>query len=290
VRKWNFLRGVFALSSLLRLAAQDPSSYSALAADRLQRAQENQAHIQALVDNGTLAPSMLLQAREQVADVQDQATLSATLYSETKLQDLTTEQATAMVEAAERRRDRQASRLAELQKLLQQGIIARAEMGNVENELAMRQHVVDLAHNRVTLLEQLRQMASEEQRLEHSAHAGTMEASLIRYDGKAPFSVNDLPAIEKAFELRFHRSLPVSAMGQSVVHQTMGLDHRNRVDVALNPELPEGLWLRQYLEAHKMPYLAFRNAVTGAATGAHIHIGPGSSRLKAALLPHPPVG
>ncbi len=289
------MRGVLAVFSLLRLGAQAPppdaSSYSALAADRLQRAQENQARIQALVDNGTLPPSLLLQAKEQVADVQDQATLSATLYSETKLQDLTTEQAAAMVEAAERRRDRQARRLAELQTLLEQGIIARAEMANVESELAMRQHVVDLARNRVTLLEELRQMATaEEQRLEHNAHSGTMEASLIRYDGKAAFSVNDLPAIEKAFELRFHRSLPVSAMGQSLVHQTMGLDHRNRVDVALNPELPEGLWLRQYLEAHKLPYLAFRNAVAGAATGAHIHIGTGSSRLKVAVLPHPPVG
>jgi hypothetical protein len=62
----------------------------------------------------------------------------------------------------------------------------------------------------------------------------------------------------------------------------MGLDHRNRVDVALNPETSEGLWLRQLLEKLHIPYLAFRSAVAGAATAPHIHIGTGSSRLKLA--------
>ncbi len=255
-------------------------SYSALAAGQLQRAKENEARIKALVDEGTLPPSRLQQAHDQLEDIQDQATLSATLYSDTKLEEMTVEQANGMVEAAQRRLDRQTARLAELQKLLDMGIIARSEMANVQTELATRQHVVDLAKNRLTLLQQLHQMAAEEQRLESKAHEATLEGSMIRYDGKGLFSMDELPGIEKAFEVRFHHPLPVSALGQSLVHQSMGLDHRNRVDVALNPELPEGLWLRQYLEVHKVPYLAFRNAVVGAATGAHIHIGMGSSKLK----------
>ncbi len=262
-------------------------SYSALAASQLQRAKENEARIKALVDDGTLPPSSLQQAHDQLEDVQDEATLSATLYSDTKLEEMTVEQANGMVDAAQRRLDRQTVRLAELQKLLDMGIIARSEMTNVQTELATRQHVVDLAKNRLTLLQQLHQMAAEEQRLESKAHEATLEGSMIRYDGKGLFSMDELAGIEKAFEVRFHHPLPVSALGQSLVHQSMGLDHRNRVDVALNPEMPEGLWLRQYLEVHKVPYLAFRNAVAGAATGAHIHIGPGSSKLKVNALRSP---
>jgi hypothetical protein len=42
------------------------------------------------------------------------------------------------------------------------------------------------------------------------------------------------------------------------------------------------VWLRAYLAAKEIPYYAFRAAVPGKATGAHIHIGPGSTRLRAA--------
>ncbi|MGH9663230.1 MAG: hypothetical protein ACRD9L_02260, partial [Bryobacteraceae bacterium] len=56
-------------------------------------------------------------------------------------------------------------------------------------------------------------------------------------------------------------------------------DHRGRIDVGLNPDQPEGVWLRHYLESHEIPYFAFRAAVAGKATAPHIHIGPGSTRL-----------
>jgi len=73
--------------------------------------------------------------------------------------------------------------------------------------------------------------------------------------------------------------LPVSADGETAVHQAMGFDHRNRVDVALFPDTAEGKWLRHYLEASSIPYYAFRSLVVGKATAAHIHIGPPSTRL-----------
>ena len=124
------------------------------------------------------------------------------------------------------------------------GIISQSEMGGVKNELYSRRLVLDLAKNRVKLLDELRQMAVEEQRMEMP----TLKNSMIRYDGTVAFRLADLPAIEREFKVRFHHDLPVSAIGQTLVHQGMGLDHRNKVDVALNPEQPEGLWLRQYLE------------------------------------------
>lgn len=64
----------------------------------------------------------------------------------------------------------------------------------------------------------------------------------------------------------------------------MGLDHRGRVDVALTPDSVEGLWLRRLLENMRIPYLAFKGALAGAATGPHIHIGLGSSRLAIAAI------
>ena len=55
---------------------------------------------------------------------------------------------------------------------------------------------------------------------------------------------------------------------------------RGRVDVAIHPDQPEGRWLLEYLVEKHIPYFAFRQAVPGKATGAHIHIGPLSTRYK----------
>ncbi len=102
---------------------------------------------------------------------------------------------------------------------------------------------------------------------------------MIRYDGNGLFNLNDMTTISDEFERKFHRALPVSALGQTMVHRSMGLDHSNRVDVSINPETTEGLWLRALLERLRIPYLAFRSAFAGAATAPHIHIGLGSTRL-----------
>jgi hypothetical protein len=55
-------------------------------------------------------------------------------------------------------------------------------------------------------------------------------------------------------------------------------DHRNAIDVALHPDSKEGRSLLEYLRQAGIPFIAFRNAVPGAATGAHIHIGKPSPR------------
>ena len=88
-----------------------------------------------------------------------------------------------------------------------------------------------------------------------------------------------LARVEMAFAERFGKPLPVSANGETAVHRALGFDHRGRVDVAVQPDQPEGVWLRQFLTENRIPYFAFRQAVPGKATGAHIHIGPMSTRL-----------
>jgi hypothetical protein len=50
------------------------------------------------------------------------------------------------------------------------------------------------------------------------------------------------------------------------------------MDVALHPESKEGQTLLNYLRQLGIPFIAFRGAVAGAATGAHIHIGKASPR------------
>lgn len=256
--------------------------YSALAHSRLERAQQALDRIKQLVEQGTLPKSRLAQAQGELDDIQDEVTLAETLYSSAPMADFTTEQADKMLGAAQRRVDRETTLVEDRRKLLDSGVIAHSEFDSLGDELEARRRVLSLAQNRVKLLADLRQMAETEKQLEHAGQAGNLKDAMIRYDGNKSFNITDLTTISSQFEKRFGRSLPVSALGQTLVHQAMGLDHRNRVDVALNPETPEGLWLRHLLEKLHIPYLAFRTAVAGAATAPHIHIGTGSSRLKLA--------
>ena len=101
-----------------------------------------------------------------------------------------------------------------------------------------------------------------------------------RYDGDGVFNMGTFSRVESEFVRKFGKPLPVSAMGETNTHKSLGFDHRGRVDVAINPDQPEGRWLLEYLVDNHIPYFAFRHAVPGKATGAHIHLGPISTRYK----------
>jgi len=102
---------------------------------------------------------------------------------------------------------------------------------------------------------------------------------MVRYNGKAPWSLADAGKIEDFFSSRFGHSLPVSARGETDLHRRMYFDHKNAMDVALNPDSSEGQTLMVYLRGAGIPFLAFRGRVEGKSTGAHIHIGKPSLRL-----------
>jgi hypothetical protein len=106
------------------------------------------------------------------------------------------------------------------------------------------------------------------------AGAGRIE----RYIGKGDFTTSDFTRVQNAYAARFSHSLPISANGETAVHRSMGFDHRNRIDVAIYPDSTEGQWLRHFLTANRIPFFAFRGAVAHQATGAHIHMGPPSTR------------
>lgn len=103
--------------------------------------------------------------------------------------------------------------------------------------------------------------------------------AVLRFDGSGHFDTSDFAVIATEFEQQFHTALPVIARGQTVLHQSLGLDHHGKIDVAVNPEGRQGLWLRHFLENHQIPYLAFRTAVAGSAKAPYIHIGSGTTRL-----------
>jgi hypothetical protein len=84
--------------------------------------------------------------------------------------------------------------------------------------------------------------------------------------------------IKGFFISKFGRTLPVSAFGQTRLHSRFGFDHRNSVDVALNPDSLDGRALLAKLRGFGVPFIAFRKAIPGIATGAHIHVGNPSRR------------
>ena len=90
----------------------------------------------------------------------------------------------------------------------------------------------------------------------------------------------DLPRVEGFFRSAFKRPLPVSALGQSSVHDGWGYDHRHAVDIGLHPDGPEGRALVQFLRGANIPFRTFRAAVPGVATGPHIHIGRPSRKFR----------
>jgi hypothetical protein len=104
--------------------------------------------------------------------------------------------------------------------------------------------------------------------------------ALIRYAGTSAWLLSNATQVETFFNSTFKQALPISAFGQTAVHDRLGFDHRNSLDVALHPDSAEGQALMTYLRSAGIPFIAFRHAVPGAATGAHIHIGYPSKRLQ----------
>jgi hypothetical protein len=92
------------------------------------------------------------------------------------------------------------------------------------------------------------------------------------------WSLADSKKVENFFLAKFGRPLPTSAFGQSSIHDRWGLDHRQGMDVGLHPDSQEGVALVDFLRSERIPFLVFRHAIPGVATGPHIHIGRPSHR------------
>jgi Spy/CpxP family protein refolding chaperone len=166
--------------------------------------------------------------------------------------------------------------------LYNQGLIARNEVLQAERALAEAMIRVEedkrwLTETDMVITEFA--MRDELLRLPGLAIGGYSETStLLRFNGGTLWSLADAHKIEKFFGQTFGRALPISALGQTATHDRLRFDHRDAMDVALHPDSKEGQSLLSFLRQSGIPFIAFRNAVPGAATGAHIHIGKPSSR------------
>jgi len=221
--------------------------------------------------------------RESAADLGDADVLNRTLYSSVRPDEMGLELCAQMVEAAERRVSRVEEKIESLRPLVEEGVFARNELKLLEDELAERRRTLELARSRADFIRQLAEMAQLEAALARLPDEDDASRPLQeRFDGSGSFSLAQMKKIADAFEAQFGRALPVSAHGETAFHRRLGLDHRGRVDVAVLPDSPEGQWLRQWLESQQIPYYAFRGAVRGKASAAHIHIGPPSPRLRVA--------
>jgi hypothetical protein len=185
-----------------------------------------------------------------------------------------------MVAAAKRQYDRQVQVVERSKTLIAADAMPRLAIKADLEELEFRRKTVELTESRAQLLKELAALAKAETDEENEAAVGGPVAQ--RFDGNGMFNESLLKKIEQSFIRQFGHLLPISAHGMTAVHRALGFDHRDRVDVALSPDQPEGRWLRSYLESQKIPYFAFRAAVPGKATAAHIHIGPPSARLRMA--------
>lgn len=236
-----------------------------------------------LVEAGALPRNVLDKLREAEADRQDEATLARLLYGSASIEELTEEQCREMVAAAERRLQRRRLQLEQAKKLVEEGALPRLALTPYLEELDRARRTFDLALSRQRLLNELAEMARVEALALSVVETPASEPRPVveRFTGGGNFHPGLLRVIASAFEAEFGKPLPVSANGATALHRAWGLDHRGRVDVAVDPDSPEGRWLRRYLEQLRIPYYAFRAAVRGRSTGPHIHIGPPSEPLRA---------
>jgi len=164
--------------------------------------------------------------------------------------------------------------------LLALAIISKKELEQSEQALSAAQDKVANTKRQMAESDTLIAEATAEAELSKLG-PGAYQATgaMIRYNGPAHWVLSDASKVESFFASKFRHALPISAFGQTAVHDHMGFDHRNAMDVALNPDSSEGQALMAYLRSVGIPFIAFRYAVAGSATGAHIHIGYPSHRI-----------
>ena len=166
------------------------------------------------------------------------------------------------------------------QELLAQGLISKRELDESERKVAEIQSKIEGAKRDIKEADELvAEVTAGEQLARVPSGATIVTGAFTRFAGWAKWSITDASKVQNFFSTRFGHALPVSAYGQSAFHERVGLDHHNAMDVAVHPDSAEGQALMGFLRSAGIPFIAFRQAVAGSATGAHIHVGLPSHRI-----------
>jgi hypothetical protein len=173
--------------------------------------------------------------------------------------------------------------LEQLRQLYAEGLVAKVELDKAEADLKTSQAKLEATQNQIASAAKLAeetQKAAASPKFKPLAKPTLLPInSAILRSTTGSWSIANLSSVQQFFQQTFGQPLPTSAVGQSSTHDHLGLDHHNSVDVGLRPDSVEGQALINYLQQAGIPFLAFRSAIPGVATGPHIHIGFPSHRL-----------
>jgi hypothetical protein len=193
---------------------------------------------------------------------------------------------TRLVALYERDVTKAEEKLAQSQKLLSEGLISKNQVSENEVALAAAKGKVDEAQRQMAnadtqIASALLEAQAEAQLAKTPLRRGALvrTTSYIRYSGSGGWNLSDAWKVQRFFMDSFRKQLPIGVFGQGAIHDRWRLDHRNAMDVSLHPDGPEGQALMNYLRSNGIPFLAFRSAIPGTATGPHIHIGRPSHRF-----------
>jgi hypothetical protein len=177
-------------------------------------------------------------------------------------------------------------RLNQTKKLFADGLISQHDVEQSEHALADAKLKVTEAQTQISgadtqIAQALIEIEGDKQiaKLGRLPRGGLIRTtSFIRYAGAGSWVLSQAGKIEGFFQQTFKRPLPIAVFGQGSIHNQWHLDHRNAMDISLNPDGPEGQALLDFLRRNGIPFSAFRGAIPGVATGPHIHIGMPSHR------------
>jgi len=177
-------------------------------------------------------------------------------------------------------------RVSQSKKLFADGLISQREVDQTERVLADAKLKVTETQTQIAGADtQIAQVLIEIEGDKQIAKLGRVPkggliktSSFIRFNGAGSWVLAQAGKIESFFQQTFKRPLPIAVFGQGAIHNQWHLDHRNAMDISLNPDGPEGQVLIEFLRRNGIPFSAFRGAIPGVATGPHIHIGMPSHR------------
>ncbi len=177
-------------------------------------------------------------------------------------------------------------KLEQSKKLLAEGLIPKTQLEEYERALALaKQKLAETNRSMTSADEQVGAVLVESEANEQIAKnlrlakQGLLRTSAFtRYIGAGGWNLGDSWKIQRFFYDTFNKQLPIAVFGQGPIHDRWRLDHHNAMDIQLHPDGVEGRALLEFLQKNGIPYLAFRSAIPGTATGPHIHIGRPSHR------------
>ena len=177
-------------------------------------------------------------------------------------------------------------KLEQSKKLLAEGLIAKIQVEENEHALALAKQKIAETNRQLASAEAqiggvLVETAADEEiakNLRLAKQSLVRTSSFTRFTGAGGWNISDAWKIQRFFSDTFNKQLPIAVFGQGAIHDRWRLDHHNAMDIQLHPDGVEGQALLNFLQKNGIPFLAFRSAIPGTATGPHIHIGRPSHR------------